>query len=273
MVAVFKMKSLIKKKKMKNKIALVLMALVLFVSCSKEDSTSNTSVDGFSINNNKQATGSSSRDLLSGDTYKSIVIELVYVQGFEPSATAISNFTSFLNARTNKSGGITVVKRAIASPGKATFTNQEIVAIEDANRTKYNTANQIAVWALFIDGASASDSGNSFVLGTAYRNTSFVIYEKTIQGLSDSPFEPNRSLFETTVITHEFGHILGLTNLGAPLQSEHEDTAHAKHCNVESCLMYWSAESGSGVATMLSGGSAPQLDAQCLADLRANGGK
>jgi hypothetical protein len=39
----------------------------------------------------------------------------------------------------------------------------------------------------FIDGASASDSGNSYVLGTAYRNTSFVIYEKTIQSLSDSP--------------------------------------------------------------------------------------
>jgi hypothetical protein len=30
------------------------------------------------------------------------------------------------------------------------FTNQEIVAIEDANRTKYNTANQIAVWALLL---------------------------------------------------------------------------------------------------------------------------
>ena len=258
---------------MKKRIALVTMAFAFLVSCSKEDSTDTASVDGFSITNNKKATGSSSHDLLSGDTYKSMVIELVYVQGYEPSATAISNFTSFLNARTNKSGGITVVKRAIASPGKATFTNQEIVAIEDANRTKYNTADQIAVWALFIDGASASDSGNSYVLGTAYRNTSFVIYEKTIQGLSDSPFEPNRSLFETTIVTHEFGHILGLTNLGAPLQSNHEDTAHEKHCNVESCLMYWSAESGSGIANMVSGGSAPKLDAQCLADLKANGGK
>jgi hypothetical protein len=258
---------------MKKKIALVTMVFALLISCSKEDSTDTNTVGGFSISNNKKATGSSSHDLLSDDIFKSMVIELVYVQGYEPSATAISNFTSFLNARTNKPGGITVVKRAIASPGKATFTNQEIVAIEDANRTKYNTANQIAVWALFIDGASASNSGNSFVLGTAYRNTSFVIYQKTIQSLSDSPFEPNRSLFETTTITHEFGHILGLTNLGAPLQSNHEDTAHEKHCNVESCLMYWSAESGSGVANMISGGSAPKLDAQCLADLKANGGK
>lgn len=258
---------------MKKRIALVTMVFALLISCSKEDSTDTDTVDGFSISNNKKATGSSSHDLLSDDTFKSMVIELVYVQGYEPSATAISNFTSFLNARTNKPGGITVVKRAIASPGKATFTNQEIVAIEDANRTKYNTANQIAVWALFIDGASASNSGNSYVLGTAYRNTSFVIYEKTIQGLTDSPFEPNRSLFETTIITHEFGHILGLTNLGAALQSNHEDTAHEKHCNVESCLMFWSAESGSGVANMVSGGSVPKLDAQCLADLKANGGK
>jgi hypothetical protein len=36
--------------------------------------------------------------------------------------------------------------------------------------------------------------------------------------------------------------------------------------------MFWSAESGSGIADMVSGGSAPKLDAR-LADLKANGGK
>jgi hypothetical protein len=100
-----------------------------------------------------------------------------------------------------------------------------------------------------------------------------VIYEKTVQGFSDSAFEPDRSLVETTVITHEFGHILGLTNLGTALQSDHEDPEHQKHCVVENCLMYWTAESGSGISNMISGGSAPKLDAQCLADLKANGGK
>jgi hypothetical protein len=67
----------------------------------------------------KKATGSSSHDLLSGDIYKSMVIELVYVQGFEPSATAINNFISFLNARSNKRHNGR--KRSIASPGKATL--------------------------------------------------------------------------------------------------------------------------------------------------------
>ena len=258
---------------MKKGIALLTLVIVLLVSCSKEDSTGNTSAEGNLISNNQKATGSSANDLLSDAAFKSMVVEVVYVQGFEPSASSISNFVSFLNARTYKPGGITVVKRAIASPGKAKYTNQDIVAIEDANRTKYNSSNQIAVWAFFADAESASNTDTGLVLGTAYRNTSFVIYEKTVQGLSDSPFEPNRSLLETTVITHEFGHILGLTNFGTALQSSHEDTAHERHCNVQSCLMYWSAESGSGIKNMVSGGSAPQLDAQCITDLRANGGK
>jgi hypothetical protein len=37
--------------------------------------------------------------------------------------------------------------------------------------------------------------------------------------------------------------------------------------------MFWSSETGKGITNMVSGGTAPQLDAQCIADLRANGGK
>jgi hypothetical protein len=37
--------------------------------------------------------------------------------------------------------------------------------------------------------------------------------------------------------------------------------------------MFWSAESSAGIANMVSGGTVPSLDSQCIADLRANGGK
>ncbi|MFV8370760.1 membrane metalloprotease [Flavobacterium sp. LB2R40] len=255
----------------KVSIALII-GLFLFISCSKEDDPIDTPVT-INPNTNKQQTGSSSNDLLSDRKFKSMVVEVVYVVGFEPSNTAINNFVAFLEARTYKPNGISVIKRSIPPPGNSPYTDQEIVAIEDANRTKYNTSDQIAVWAFFADGKSSKDTDTGVILGTAYRNTSFVIFEQTIQGLSDSPFEPNRSLLETTVITHEFGHILGLTNFGAPLQSNHEDAAHPKHCNIKTCLMYWSSETGSGIENMVSGGTAPQLDAQCIADLRANGGK
>jgi hypothetical protein len=110
-----------------------------------------------------------------------------------------------LNARSNKPGGITVVKGRLPHQ-ESYFTNQEIVAIEDANRTKYNTEPNSSMGS-FIDGHPLQTQ-EQLCFRDSYRNT-FV--EKTIQSLSDSPFEPSRSLFETTVITHEFGHILGLT--------------------------------------------------------------
>lgn len=257
---------------MKKIITVLTIGFLLFISCSKEDDA--VSPDN-SINPaaNKKAAGTSSNDLLSDKKFKSMVLEVVYVDGLEPSAAAINNFVSFIEARTYKPGGITILKRSIPSPGKATFTVEEIAALEDANRTKYNTSDQIAVWVLFIDGKSSGDTSTSAILGESYRNTSFVVFEKTVQGLSNSPWEPERSLFETIVITHEFGHILGLTNLGAPLQTSHEDASHPKHCNVPTCLMYWEAESGKNISNVGSTPTAPQLDAQCLADLRANGGR
>ncbi len=257
-----------------KKIPLYLAMIVILIGCTKDTISSDNGTDGDTNKVlNQQSTGTSANDLLSDDLYTSMVVEVVYVAGFEPSQAAINNFVALLEARTYKPNGITIEKRAIPSPQDAPYTNQNIVAVEDANRTRYNTDNQIAVWAFFADNESANNSDSGVILGTAYRNTSFVIYEQTIHELSNSPFEPNRSLLETTVMTHELGHILGLVNLGSDLQSDHEDTEHPKHCIVESCLMYFAAETGSGIMNMLENNTAPQFDAQCIADLRANGGK
>ena len=257
---------------MKKVLVILCVGFVLLVSCSKENDVTE-GIETVNPITNKQSTGSSANDLLSDKKFKSMVIEVVYVAGFQPTSIAINNFVAFLEARTHKPNGINIVLRSIPSPGTSPYTNEEIVAIEETNRTKYNTSNEIAVWAFFADGESARNTSSGVVLGTAYRNTSFVIYEQTIHGLSNSPFKPNRSVLETTVITHEFGHIFGLTNLGTAMQSNHEDGEHPKHCNIKTCLMFWSAETGSGIGEMVSGGTAPQLDAQCIADLRANGGK
>ncbi len=254
---------------MKQNILIAIVFLTTIFGCSHEELFP---IETNTLNKilNRQTTGSSANDLLSDNIFTSMVIELVYVEGFEPTQASIDNFVSFLNNRIFKPNGITVEKRSIPSPGNETYTLEEIAKIERQERENYNAFDKIAVWAFFVDGKSDSDSGNSVVLGNAYWNTSFVIYQETIKNLSNSPLEPSRQLLETTVVTHEFGHILGLTNLGSPMQSEHEDEAHPKHCDVESCLMYWSAETGAGISNMT---SVPQLDSQCIADLQANGGK
>ncbi|MGM5469761.1 membrane metalloprotease [Flavobacteriaceae bacterium LMO-SS05] len=254
---------------MKKIIALIAF-LSIAVSCSKDELPNNN--NGSNIIANQQPTGSSSHDLLSDDTFTSMVIELVYVEGYKPTQTAINNLVSFLNARTYKPGGVTVELRSIPSPGISTYSTQDIVNVEKDNRTLYNEGSQIAVWAFFADGEANGNTSTELTLGTAYRNTSFVIYEATVKSLSGGFNQPSTSVLESTVIQHEVGHILGLTNFGAAMQTPHEDTAHPKHCDVESCLMYYAATTGSSLMG-ISGGAIPQLDSQCIADLRANGGK
>ena len=250
--------------------------LTIILSCSKDDeskaSGANSSTTSVSTSNTLPA-GQSANGLLSNAKFQSTVVEVVYVSGNEPQQASIDNFVNFLEERTNKPNGISVQKREITSPGLSPYSFEDLVNVEANFRTLFSSESQIAVWAFFADGASSSNTSTGTVLGTAYRNTSFVIYEETIQDLSDEPLEPSRELLETTVILHEFGHLLGLTNLGTPLQTAHEDTTHPKHCDVDTCLMFWKAETGSGVIDLISGGTVPSLDGQCIADLRANGGR
>jgi hypothetical protein len=265
----------------------VLVCSILF-SCSSEsdvmlDNGSDGGTDNGSGNSggsgstnvvtNRQSTGSSANDLLSADTFKKMIVEIAYLEGFIPTETAKNNFKNFIENRTFKPEGVEFIEKQIPSTGKTVYTLEEVVDLEKEHRTLYNTSTTIAVWVLFINGKSSSDNNQGSILGSAYWNTSFVIYEETIHGLSDSVFEPERSLLETSVINHEFGHILGLTNLGTNLQSDHEDADHPKHCIVEDCLMYWAAETSQGIGNILSGGQIPTLDSQCLADLQANGGR
>lgn len=252
----------------------VLVCSILFSCSSTEDEIVDSETGNLSnVTANRQNTGSSANDLLSGGIFKKMIVEIGYIKGFKPTEIAINNFKNFITNRTNKPEGVTFVTKEIASTEKEVYTLEEVVALEKEHRTKYNSDTTIAVWVLFINGQSSNDTSSNAILGSAYYNTSFVIYEETIHGLSDSTFETNRSLLESSVIHHEFGHILGLTNLGSELQNAHEDADHPKHCNDKDCLMYWAAETSQGIGTMLTGGQVPTLDAQCLEDLKANGGK
>lgn len=262
---------------MKNSFIKVVLVCFIFFSCSSEneveEGNGNNGNGGTDITDNRKSTGASANDLLSETTFKKMIVEIGFIEGFEPTETAKNNVKNFIESRTFKSEGVQFMTKQIPSTGKTVYTDQDIIDLENQHRTQYNSDDTIAVWILFVNGESSRNTSSGSILGTAYYNTSFVIYEETIHEFSNSPFEPNRSVLETSVINHEFGHILGLTNLGTALQSNHEDLDHPKHCNVESCLMYWAIESSQGIESLVSGGQAPTLDAQCLADLKANGGK
>ena len=260
----------------------ILTLSLIFFSCSNDASNQKEEVlitdeDGneetVDLSLNKKPVGESANDMLAGNTFDAIRFELFYVEGLEPTTNTISNFESFLSERLNKPEGIEIELKQIASPGKTVYSINEIRDLEDDIRTKYNSQKEVAVFGIFIDGEYSENTENGSVLGVAYRNTSFVIFEETIQQFSGQPLAPSKTVLESTVLNHEFGHLLGLVNAGTTPQSDHQDVEHGRHCTTEDCLMYWTAETGEGLINSISGGTIPSLDALCLEDLKANGGK
>ena len=172
--------------------------------------------------------------------------------------------------RLHKPEGITVSKTAIPSPGLAPYSVADIQEVESNFRKQFNHYKALAVFVLVTYG---DYSDNENVLRVAYRNTSVALFGSKIDHYSGSVGQSSQSLLEATAMNHEFGHIFGLVSVGSPLQSDHQGASHGKHCDVESCLMYWTAETGDVVSNLVGLNKAPSLDSQCITDLRAMGGK
>ncbi|WP_139149432.1 membrane metalloprotease [Ulvibacter litoralis] len=253
----------------------LLFVFLLVISCKKDDNTS--SVEDLKAENRK-ALGVSAEDILSDDTYSSLSVELVYPEFSKPTDEAIANFRSFLEERLNKPGGITFTETQITSPTGTPYDIDEIKTIEDENRTLYTEGDDISVYIFFANGNSTNDTSTSVTLGTAYLNTSIVIYERTLQDFAANNPTINLIDLETVTLEHEFGHILGLVNIqGDDIHSDHEDPAHGKHCVVEECLMYFESNTNRPAAIVEyfsnQRRSVSGLDPLCIADLQAKGGK
>ncbi len=251
---------------------LTIVCMIVLVSCGSDDS--NTRGNGQSGgDSNSLNVGASAFDLLSDENYTSLTLEIQIVNGQAPPQSAIDNLEDFLEARLNKPNGVTVTSTNITVSHQDQYSTSDIRSIEAENRTQFTNGSNIATYLLFMDGGNTQDTENGKILGIAYQNTSMAIFQKTIADATGGIGQPSETLVTTTVANHEFGHILGLVNIGTDLQSNHHDSANGAHCDVEDCLMYWTVNSSQGLGNLLGTSQSPSLDAQCLADLRANGGK
>jgi hypothetical protein len=211
-------------------------------------------------------------DFLSNSRFDNLLIEIQCVNGTDPTTATIDNLKAFMGQRLNKPGGITVIVNHISSPGKSVLSLEEVRDIEKNNRSQQMHDGTLTAYFLFVDADYSDNDGSSKVLGVAYSSSSMVIFEKTVKEFSGGIGKPSVTTLESTVSMHEFGHILGLCNNGTSMQTPHQDEPHGKHCNNNKCLMYWEVENSNIVSSMM-GGTVHELDAQCLADLKGNGGK
>jgi hypothetical protein len=240
----------------RNLILCLLISFSLaFNSCKKD------SVEGVF---DYRTLGTSANDLLSSYRYHSLQIEIQYMPGYAPDASSVNNLVAFLKTRLDKPNGITITQEEIGASSLSVASLFNIVSIERSYR-KYFTGNDvITVYVLITNGYSNTD-----ILATSYWNTSFCIFGKSLNDNSGQSGQFSRSTLMTTLLEHEFGHLMGLVDQGSPMQTNHEDAANGAHCDNPDCLMYYNVEAGFTGALS----TVPSLDANCIADLKANGGK
>lgn len=240
-----------------------LLVIILVTGCRKDTVTTTTGGPNSAID--KQSVGSSARDLLTSSRYPILNIEIQYAPGMKPQDQTVTNLINFLNTYLNKPAGINVTQTAVPSLNAATVSLQDIANYENRNRVVYTTGNSIAVWILFAD----ADYTTANVGGVSFWNTSIAIFEKTIQARSGGIGQASRVKVESGTLIHEMGHLLGLVNLGTPMVKPHEDASHPSHCSNTACLMYYATQTSG----LMNANALPTLDADCVNDLRGNGGK
>lgn len=241
-----------------KKLAFFLFSVLIIYSCKKKEDSIPSTV--------------TPNDFLSDSKYDNLVIQIQAVNGFDLEDQTITNLTNFLQQRLNKPGGIQVVKSNVSSSGKSVLTLDDVKALEKANRTEFPAGKTLTAYFYVADVEYSKSTSTEKVLGVAYSPTAMVLFGKSIQDFTGDLNQPSATTLETTVIEHEFCHILGLVNNGTAMQTNHQDEPHGKHCNNTNCLMYYEVESSQSVSDIF-GSGIPSLDNNCINDLRANGGK
>ncbi|MBD0778119.1 hypothetical protein HPE56_09970 [Maribacter sp. ANRC-HE7] len=277
---------------MSNRFWIVLILfLVLAGSCSKDanDSTDQNKIDNSA---NYKTSGSSANDILSNNTFDKLRIQIAYVktddQDYRPTTNAMTDFVAFLKEHSHKED-IELIYTELPSPDEETLSLEEIDDLEKENRTVYNDGKTLGIYIYFTDAPSEDDDEEEdlVTLGAVYWNTSMVIYEETIRNLANKSFAVDIDDVETATLNHEFGHLMGLVNLGTEPVNDHEGTTTDdddneigdNHCTEEGCLMRAELQFGPSMKKMLekrtSKGlvSIPDLGTECLLDLQANGGR
>lgn len=246
---------------------IVLFAFILLFGCTKSSITYTNNPNAPEYLHNRPV-GASANEFLAATKYNSIQVEVQYMTGYAPDPTALNHLQSVLSALLNKPSGITVTTHEVIASTNTTMSITDASQFEQRNRSSFTTGDQIAVYILYTNGYNTDNR----VLGAAYWNTSIVIFGKNIHDNSGGIGQVSRYKLEATTLEHEFGHLLGLVDLGSPMQTDHKDAAHGNHCSNSACLMYYASDTHDMLGVLVSG-NIPSFDTNCLADLHANGGK
>jgi hypothetical protein len=222
-------------------------------------------------------------DLIRGDPYPRLVIEVDYVPGFAPRPAVESALAEGLGEILDKPGGIEVVLDSeIESRGEDhAWSFAELDALARSSFDLAVDPDTTVIHTLYLDGHHERDEqGGGRILGLAWAHTHIVMFKKTLEEVCGASSlvgllrERQCRGAELSVWIHEVGHVIGLVDNGLPMTVPRRDEERGAHDENPGCVMYW-AYSGEAIfdqiRDQLLGGGDESLgfDDACLGDVAA----
>jgi hypothetical protein len=220
-----------------------------------------------------------------GSETRTIEVEVDYAKGAEPSTGIVSgvgadawalfaaNTTRIFAKASPKALRLptTLGEMEELDIGGDSFTEDQILAIADAHRSKRSSGSVATFYAVWLPGYFNDGNGpKKDVLGTTIGATGVIAMFKGAIATTSGGAGFQSALLEQFTLLHEFGHAVGLVDNGIHPASAHRDTSHGAHCSNPACAMHFANEGVAAAlnfARQITVGDEILLGPECLEDI------
>lgn len=223
------------------------------------------------------------RDLLEGEPFTRLVIQVDHAPGYAPSEAAKAHLLMTLKNVTRKGEIVFDVRETLPGDREKVWTAEALVELEATTRRTPHEPPTALMHVIYPAGryesrGSAGVAISGPVLGpvVVFLDTLRDVHVGTPLGAIPLP-NPDAAVhvLERSTLLHEAGHALGLVNNGLGMVTHREDSDHEGHTRNRESVMYYAIATQNGLRELLlQDGSIPdEFDEEDQEDLRAGGGR
>jgi len=224
-------------------------------------------------------------EVVAGDLFTQLVVEIDHAPGREPSQAAIDHLLASLGPLLAKQRIDVIVTLQLDDTPDKVWTLDEMVALEVATRNTAHVAPTAVIHVLYVAGRSENqDALGVTVSGPPVRPIVIFVDQMDkigvalIEGtppLAVPQTDGGRETVERVVLLHEAGHAIGLVNNGLPMVNNHEAADSEGHSANPESIMTPSVNSLNATIEAFGAGKRvpDSFDGDDLADVRVVSGK